>query len=666
LSDPNGAPPLAPPDLPDPGFLVRHRMPRPISRAFEVVSFALDPEDERHRAQWCAKVTLRLLAALRQAADLAQAGGGPVNPPELRQAGGRGGGTFPEDLPSSLPFGLQRLAGIYGAPVRSGARGLLSTSLAHLAPLARYRIAVLEDQGLRLLLGPRIEVGLPWAFGDGGSDVPRDEPLLVDPRDGRYLSLAPLLAWVRDLHQGFGHLYLLRRIEGGLGHYVEEGIPGCPSHACELRGRPSLGVLPLDAEALAALASPPARFRDGARPSPDLEVRGLIWRGGTSDVFAARPVGEPGALALKTFEYPGVFDENFWRFRNEEIFARDVQHPAVVAPKSRALEGYGTVLQQRLVVRGSLQDLLDSSGVLAVDQAVSLCAGLLDALQAVHDAGVAHNDIKPDNLLVDEDGTLALIDFGIAARLDHKERGLRPGAPPGSRGFMAPELRQGGAPSVASDLFALGAILLAMVSGRGIEDGEDPLLRPEVGAELRSFLAGCLASRPEDRFRDARGARAALEALAPSLRPARGISLDIEGTLVRSFSDPRARPGLRDFLSFVLERFDRVFVYTMLDEGEAAQVFASLAAAGELPDDFLGRYEYVHWPRGEGGALKDLRRCRLPLGDNALVDDTEAVVPEDQRHRWVPVPDFGASEGYDRGLFLARATLRQLFGLAEG
>lgn len=639
-------------------------MPRPVARAYEAVCFALEPVDAAHRAEWAARVALRWIATLRSAGFLTeQPPGAPINAPDLERAHRLSlSDPFPAELSGGVPFALMRLARVHGAPPGGPPQAALRGALSHLAYLARYRIVARGPSGLRLLLGPRIEVPLPAPHPDDEAawTAAGATALLVDPTTGRWLSLDPLACWLDTPGTAFGRLLVLRRVASEGGNYIEDGVPGCPGVARPLAGRPARGVLGCSPELVEVLTAPPARFFDGCEPGSDLRVEGLIWRGGTSDIYAAR--AQDGApVVLKTFEYPGVFDENFWRFRNEERFAQGVDHPAVIRPRNLDLPGYGTVQLQPRIERGALQDLVDAHGVLPLPEAVRLTTQLLDTLGAVHAAGVIHNDVKPDNLLFDDDGRVHLIDFGIAWRLQQRGRPLRPGVPPGSPGYVAPELRAGQAPSVRSDLYAVGAVLRRMTCG-----ASDALLahadvERRLPEALRSFVGRCLAQDPSLRFDDAAQARAALQALAPSLRAQRGVALDIEGTLVGSYYDRRPRPGLAEFLRFCLDTFDRVFIYTMLSRAHAAEVIAGLVKGGDAPADFVARAEYIPWPRGADGSGKDLRRCRLPVAHNALVDDTRSVIPEDQRHRWVAVPDFGAAGAFDRGLYLAQEHLQRLF-----
>ncbi len=650
-------------------FLVRHRLPRPISRAYEAVCFALDETEAGHRAEWAAMVALRWVAALRGAVFLSeQKNPGPVNPPDPARAHRIAlQRPLPPGLADPVPFALARLARIHGAPLCEPALPALRRALGCLAYLASGRLVVRTGSGLRLLLGPRIEVPLPSPHAQDGQqwEAAGCTALFVDPNTGRWVSLDPLVTWLDVPNTAFGRLLVLRRVAGLTGHYVEDGSPGCPGHTTTMANVPLGGRLRRSPELLASLRQPPARFNDSSPAGDTMQVHGLVWRGGTSDIYAA--TGPDGrALVLKTFEYPGVFDENFWRFRNEEGFARDVRHPRVIHPRNLDLPGLGTVQVQPRIQRGALEDLLATNGVLALPDAIALTEQLVDALVAVHAVGVVHNDVKPDNLLFDDAGQLHLIDFGIAHRPSPRRRALRPGVPPGSPGYVAPELRAGELPSWRSDLYACGAVLHRMLFGvvPNAGPGQDSPAWRAVPISVTTFLQRCLAERPQQRYSDAAEALADLRALAPGLRALSGVALDIEGTLVGSYHDRRVRPGLLDFLEHCLARFDRVFIYTMLSHQHAWEVLGELARAGAAPSDLLERVEYVVWPRGADGGGKDLRRCRLPVPDCALVDDTAAVIPEDQRHRWVPVPDFGAAGPYDRGLVTARLHLKRLFSPA--
>ncbi|MEV6976970.1 serine/threonine-protein kinase [Kitasatospora sp. NPDC093806] len=156
----------------------------------------------------------------------------------------------------------------------------------------------------------------------------------------------------------------------------------------------------------------------------------------------------------------------------------------------------------------SLHQVVNHGGPLAEPTVLLLVAGIAEALQAIHAAGVVHRDLKPANVLIAADGP-RVIDFGIARAADALAltgTGLRIGSP----GFMAPEQAQGRAATPASDVFALGA-LAAYAAGGTPVFGDGPaasalyrVIHDEadlgtVPASLRALIERCLAKRPEDR-----------------------------------------------------------------------------------------------------------------------------------------------------------------------
>jgi serine/threonine-protein kinase len=648
----------------DEEYLVRYRFPRPIARAFEEVLFSQTEQEEHVRVRWCANVAVRFLAVLRQANHLAASGASFLNAPS---ASDLKLDVPPNPLPSETAAPpratrLLRLADIYpGRSVHKHRKRLLH-SLAKLSYLAEHRLAVVEPDGLRILLGSRTEYRVAasqsgWDHARLLESHPKGTPLLVDPRTGRYLSLGPLAVWQRDPREPLGHMLWLRKVWRERGYYIEEGMPGAPGGVFPLRGWPALHRLGEKEMEHPFLGLPSVRFDDDQEAGGSHHVYGLIWRGGTGDIFVARRLETDEPVVLKTFEGKGTFDENFYRFLNEEKYSTRVSHPGVVGARRVVIEGHGQVLEQEFVRQGSLQDYLENNGVLTTRVAVRVVASLLQILDALHRQSVAHNDLKPDNVLFSPDGRVRLIDFGIAFDMSKPPRTLRSGAIPGTPGYMAPELRSGGRPSVQSDLYAAGILLVQMLANRVVSSCEGALEERSVASELHPFVCAMLAEDPARRYGSA---REALEALSRvETRDRWAITLDVEGTLVTDGHDKAARPHLGAFLQFCLERFDRIFVCTLLDELQTEEVFSYLLARDLIPDQLVRAYEYVEWPRTEPGALKDLRFCRFPMVRNLIVDDMESMIPEDQVHRWIRVPDYEQPSSVDEGLILVRKAIER-------
>src|SRR5882757_7041254 len=155
----------------------------------------------------------------------------------------------------------------------------------------------------------------------------------------------------------------------------------------------------------------------------------------------------------------------------------------------------------------TLQAVLINVGSLPTATLTVLAAGLAEALEAIHRAGVMHRDLKPANIIVAEDGP-RVIDFGIARALDGTAL-TQTGAQIGTPGFLAPEQLTGGAVTPAVDIFALGVVLSQSAGAFPFGDGpstarhyrvvhEEPDLSG-VPAELRPLIAACLAKDPADR-----------------------------------------------------------------------------------------------------------------------------------------------------------------------
>jgi hypothetical protein len=112
------------------------------------------------------------------------------------------------------------------------------------------------------------------------------------------------------------------------------------------------------------------------------------------------------------------------------------------------------------------------------------------------------------------------------------------------------------------------------------------------------------------------------------------LALDLERTLIDNALCGRPRPGLRDFLAFCHERFERVAVFTTVEEADAREVLEGLVLRGHVPPELLARLEYVGW----SGEYKDLGFVpNATPGEVVLVDDDAGWVRPDQRDRYVPI-----------------------------
>ncbi|MCK9896995.1 serine/threonine-protein kinase [Frankia sp. AgB32] len=237
-------------------------------------------------------------------------------------------------------------------------------------------------------------------------------------------------------------------------------------------------------------------------------LRARLGEGGMGRVFLAHsPSGRLTAVKLIRPELAGdgVFRD---RFRREVTAARMVSG-AFTAPVVDADPDATTPwLATQYVPGPSLHEAVAQAGPFAPEVLRRLGAGILEALVAVHRVGLVHRDLKPSNVLLATDGP-RLIDFGIARAADHTEL-TRSGDIVGTAAYMSPEQANGAEAGPASDVFAVGAVLVFAATGRGpfgrgtpaavlyrVVHGEPDLAG--VPADLHGTLRSCLAKDPDER-----------------------------------------------------------------------------------------------------------------------------------------------------------------------
>jgi serine/threonine protein kinase len=228
---------------------------------------------------------------------------------------------------------------------------------------------------------------------------------------------------------------------------------------------------------------------------------------------AVGPDGE--RVALKVVKRDLARDTVFRRrFEREASIAQRVSHRHVVPVLDRGEHDGIPYLAQRFIRGGSLADRLQSAGTLDVEDAVRICLWVGSGLDALHTAGLVHRDVKPANILLDEEGVAYITDFGLAK--DSQASVLtRPGQALGSLDYMAPEQIRGEEVSAATDVYALGCVLVEVLcgsppfadrQGMGVlwahlqDEPPDPCAtRPDLSAEVSEAIRLALAKDPAKR-----------------------------------------------------------------------------------------------------------------------------------------------------------------------
>lgn len=254
-----------------------------------------------------------------------------------------------------------------------------------------------------------------------------------------------------------------------------------------------------------------------------------IGRGGMSTVYRAHDEQLDRPVALKRLRAELDDQHRFTaRFAGEARRAGSISHPNVVALYDVG-EDEAPYLVMELVERGDLAALLRHEGRLDPKRAATIAADAAAGLQAAHDAGVIHRDVKPGNILIGPDGRGMVTDFGIA-RATGEDTLTRTGAVLGSVDYFSPEQTRGERATERSDIYALGVVLYELLTGRRPFHGDTPYatavdrlnrpppdpraVDPGVPAGLAEVAMRAMALAPEDRFATPAEMGAALRAWA--------------------------------------------------------------------------------------------------------------------------------------------------------
>jgi len=285
---------------------------------------------------------------------------------------------------------------------------------------------------------------------------------------------------------------------------------------------------------VAAAEGDPVRTALEAKLAGQYRIVRLLGSGGMGAVYLARDLTLDREVAIKVVKTDSDTRELYDRLRREARTSARLAHPNIVP-----LHAFGEVEGMPYFVMGyvrgeSLAARLRRDGKMPEDEARRVVAEIADALDHAHRQGVVHRDIKPDNVLLeDESGRALLTDFGVAKALGKGETLTRLGSVVGTPHFMSPEQAAGRADiDGRSDIYSLGVMAYAMLAGRLPFDGSTPVevLTKHLTQEpppLRSLAATasdstvqaverCLAKDPAARWPDARSLKLALGAIEES------------------------------------------------------------------------------------------------------------------------------------------------------
>jgi predicted ATPase len=354
----------------------------------------------------------------------------------------------------------------------------------------------------------------------------------------------------------------------------------------------------------------------GRRLGP-YEILSPLGAGGMGEVYRARDTRLERDVAIKVLPERLAADrERLTRFEREARSASALNHPNVVTIYDVGEEGSVFYIAMELIEGKTLRELI-ADGPLSLRELLQIGSQAAEGLARAHSSGILHRDLKPDNLMVSEDGFVKILDFGLAKASDSGPEPQKTisreltesGAVMGTVPYMSPEQASGRSIDFRSDQFSLGCVLYEMATGKRafkrdtaaetlaaiIRDEPEPIasLNPRVPAPLCWTVERCLAKDPEQRYastrdlaRDVAAVRDRFLEASPHTRLQRPANLPAQRT--GFVGRARERAALKDMLGQ-----PEVSVVTLTGPGGIGKTRLALEVAREIADEFRGGVHFV-------------------------------------------------------------------------
>ena len=323
------------------------------------------------------------------------------------------------------------------------------------------------------------------------------------------------------------------------------------------------------------------------------ELQDVAGSGGMSSVYRARDTVLERTVAIKILhEHYSDDPEYVERFRREARALAQLNHPNIVTVIDRGeFEGRQFIVFEH-VEGENLKEFVDREGQLPVDRALALVHQVARGLAFAHDHDVIHRDVKPHNVLIDEDGVAKVTDFGIARSLDPADGLTETGTLLGTSEYIAPEQASGARVDERSDQYSLAVVLYELLTGEPPYTGDnfmavamkhiqEPVprvrdVRPDVAPRIDAIVARAMAKRPDDRFPSTEAMMAALEAAQAGRDSAPVPVAQADDGATESIPVPGPLPAVERSR----RRFPLPIVIGLVGVGLAALVLSLIIAGG--------------------------------------------------------------------------------------
>ena len=261
-------------------------------------------------------------------------------------------------------------------------------------------------------------------------------------------------------------------------------------------------------------------FTKGQKINDRYEIIRLIGEGGMANVYLAYDTILERNVAIKVLRGDLADDEKFVRrFQREALSASSLSHPNIVEMYDVGEDNGNFYIVMEYINGKTLKQLIKKRGHLKVSESIDIMCQLTDGLAHAHDSYIIHRDIKPQNIMVLEDGLVKITDFGVAMALNASDL-TQTNSVMGSVHYLPPEQAAGKGSTIKSDIYSLGIVFYEMLAGTMPFRGEtaveialkhikDPMpsirkVNPKVPQSVENIILKATAKNPKNRYNNVR------------------------------------------------------------------------------------------------------------------------------------------------------------------